>query len=428
MTVKEKLTFFRQSLWMVIANTLAGVFMMVSQTIASTMPAEEYGVFFTLLRFFTLLTIPAAGLQTVLAQQAAEAITEEAQRNLNSSLRTVLLGTFIVWALTCVVVLIFREPILQGLKIQNPWALWMMMILVLSALWLPIIQGIVHGRQNFLVLGASMIGNGFGRFIGVVLMVFFFGGYAAGAITGTWIGVTLGLIIAAWSIRRVIMGASGRFEPWIWTQRVLPLTFGTGSILFMMNLDMLVVQSHFPKELTSYYAASAMIGIAVITFTTPMAAVMFPKIAHSKATAQKSNALYLALLGTVGLVGIGALLCTLWPELPLRIIYFRSPQFLKSAVLIPWFAWAVVPLTIANVMVNGLLALGRFQIVPWLVGIAVAYGFTLMTFAARWQHAEPFVAFRNIIITLGCFGTLLLVVAVYFTRRQMNAEASAGNP
>ncbi len=418
----EKQTFFRQSLWMVVANVLTGVFMMASQVIASGMPTEEYGVFFTLLRFFTLLAIPAAGLQTVLAQQAAEAVTEEAQRDLSTALRRVLSVTFILWTLLLIIVLILRKPILGALKIQNPWALWMMMILVLSALWLPVVQGVIHGRQNFRTLGFSMIGNGFGRFAGVAVMVLVLHCHAAGAMTGTWIGVSVGLAIAAWPARSVITGPKGRHNSWGWVGRVLPLTLGTGSVLFMMNLDMLIVQSHFPKELTAYYAASAMIGLAVMMFTTPVAAVMFPKIAHSRATAQKSNALYLALFGTIGLVGTAALFCTLWPEFPLRLIYFRSPQFLKSAVLIPWFAWAVVPLTIANVMINNLLALGRFSIVPWLVAVAVGYGFALVNYVAYLQPVEPFLAFRNIIIMIGGFGTLLLGIALYFTRAQMKSE------
>ncbi len=412
----EKQTFFRQSVWMIVANVATGAFMMASQMVASSMPTGEYGVFVTLLRFFTVLAIPAAGLQTVLAQLTVEAVTDKGQRNLSSALRKVLSITFIVWLVFLVIVLGLQDSILTTLKIKNPLALWIMMVLVLSALWLPIVQGVIHGRQNFRTLGLSMIGNGFGRCAGIALMVIALGFHAAGAMAGIWIGVTVSLLIAIWPVRGILFGPKGDSDHREWSGRIWPLTFGTGSILFMMNLDMLIVQSHFPKDLTAYYAASAMIGLAVMMFTTPLAAVMFPKIAFSRATAQKTGALYLALFGTVSLVGIAALFCTLWPEFPLRLIYFRSPQFLKSAVLVPWFAWAVVPLTIANVMVNNLLASGRFKIVPWLVAIAAGYALTLVIYLRNNPSIEPFLAFRNIIILLGCFGTLLLGIALVFTR------------
>ena len=73
-------------------------------------------------------------------------------------------------------------------------------------------------------------------------------------------------------------------------------------------------------------------------------------------------------------------------------------------------------------MINNLLALGRFSIVPWLVAVAVGYGFALVNYVGYLQAVEPFLAFRNIIIMIGGFGTLLLGIALYFTRAQMKSE------
>ena len=104
----SKSTFFRQSAWMVIATVGGGVFMSAVHTVASKMEKEEYGVFFALLRSLLLVGIPAGGLQTILAQQTAGAITDAQLRQLSATVRWVFRWVFIAW-LACGVVLIFVQ-------------------------------------------------------------------------------------------------------------------------------------------------------------------------------------------------------------------------------------------------------------------------------------------------------------------------------
>jgi O-antigen/teichoic acid export membrane protein len=164
-----------------------------------------------------------------------------------------------------------------------------------------------------------------------------------------------------------------------------------------------------------------MIGLALVTFTTPLAAVMFPKIVRSIARSEKSDALSLAFATTAGLAGIVALTCTVVPELPLRVMYFRKPEFWVAAPLVPWFAWSVLPITVANVLIVNLMAWGRFRVVPWLVTVAVAYGICLGSYVVNTPAGpfdapeESFRAFRGVVQILGVFSTLLLGVAAWFT-------------
>jgi hypothetical protein len=139
-----------------------------------------------------------------------------------------------------------------------------------------------------------------------------------------------------------------------------------------------------------------------------MTAVMFPKIVASAARAETTNVLGQALGATALLAGAAAVLCTLFPTLPLRVVYDQS--FLDVAgPLVPWFAWCLVPLTLANVLVNNLLARRTFRVVPWLVTIAAGYGAALALFAT---------SFLAVIQTLGVFSLLLFAVAAWFTWRR----------
>jgi hypothetical protein len=68
----------------------------------------------------------------------------------------------------------------------------------------------------------------------------------------------------------------------------------------------------------------------------------------------------------------------------------------------------MVPLSLANALVNNLLARGQFRIVPVLVLLAVAYGFALT------RHHETLIA---VLKTLGVFNVIFLAACGWFTWR-----------
>jgi O-antigen/teichoic acid export membrane protein len=142
--------------------------------------------------------------------------------------------------------------------------------------------------------------------------------------------------------------------------------------------------------------------------------VMFPKLAHSMATGEKSHALELALGATLLAGGAAAVACTLFPWLPLLIVNGKS--FLVVAPLVTWFAWCMLPLTLSMVLVNSLMARSRFAAVPWLVLVAVGYGVALAIVGRHAGNlADTQAGLRMMIQTLGVFNLLLLGVCAWFT-------------
>lgn len=416
MSAESKATFFRQSGWMVMATTMSGVFLVAIYPVVNRgMPSEEVGVFMSLLRLFTVLAIPAAGLMVVMAQEAAAAVTPEKQRQLAVTARSVLRGIFFIWTVILVGCAIFKTEIIGALKISNPAALWITLGLVLAALCLPVMQGLLQGTQNFLWLGWSVMLNGVGRFFGILVVVLLIGTHSAGALFGALLGMASAVAIGFWPIRALFKAVPGTVDWKRWLGRVVPLTCGVGSTLFVMNADVLFVQSHFSAALAPYYSAVAMLGVGLVSFTAPLSAVMFPKVVSSFAKSESTNSLFLALCGTATLGALGAVACTLLPELPLRIIHFNKPEYWKSAPLVPLFMWAMLPVTVANVLINSLLARERFAVAPWLVACAVGYGFALKAYLASASSLPHFEAFKGVVLRLGVFGLLLFVVSLAFT-------------
>ena len=398
------MAFFRQSVWMMGASVAGGLLMFLVHKIAKQMPKDQYSLFTTLLQVVTLMGIPAIGVQTIFAQQAASAITEKHERELAGVFRGVLRGIFILWLIMAAILLVFRHQVLSGLKMTSPMALWVTVVIGLAAMWLPIVMGFLQGHQNFLWLGWTSIINGIARFSAMCVAVLVLGCWAGGAMMAVLVGTLAAAAVGGWQIRKFWRLES---EPIVWRQwvrRLIPLTFGLGALTFMLSADMIFVR-HFFQEETAYYAAAGMIGRALVFFIQPLAAVMFPKIVKSAALAEKTDVLAQAIGVTALTGGAAAVACTLFPSLPLRIIYDRS-FFEIATPLVPWFAWCMLPLALSTVLVNALLAKAQFKAVPWIALVAIGYGLAL------YLHHD---SFKTVILTLGTFGSLLLAVCAWFT-------------
>jgi O-antigen/teichoic acid export membrane protein len=417
---KHHITFFRQTGWMMMASTASGLIMYLVHPVATGritgrgMPESEYGVFTALLQVVTMMTIPAGGLQPVIAQQAARAITAEQHRVVASEFRGVMQAMFFIWLAIVVVTAIFWKQALGALQIQNPMALAITLVIGLIALWMPTVQGLLLGRQNFLWLGFITISNGIGRLAGVIVIVLLFGGWAAGAMGAVLAGMVALVVIGLWQVRDVWKVQGIRVQWADWLSRVIPLTLGVGAANFMLSADMIFTQKYFPGNETGYYAAAGMIGRALVFLTQPLVMVMFPKLARASATGEKSNALALTLGTTLFFCSCAALAATILPWLPLRVMY--PPQYLAAAPLVRWFGWCFLPLALSQVMINSLMARGRFSAVPLLVLVAIAYGFALSIVGRHCGgEADTFAGFRSMVQTIGIFNLVMFGICALFT-------------
>jgi O-antigen/teichoic acid export membrane protein len=265
-------------------------------------------------------------------------------------------------------------------------------------------------------MGWTSIFNGVGRFGLVCLIVLVFHGWAAGAMNAVLLGMLAVIVIGGWQVRDEWKIRTVPVEWKNWLRRVIPLTLGLGAAQFMLSADMIFTQNFFPREQTGFYAAAGMIGRALVFFTQPLTVVMFPKLARSAATGEKSNALGLALGATVLAGGAAAVVCTLYPSLPLRLALYKPIYIATASPLVPWFAWCMLPLTLSMVLINSLMARSKFSAVPWLVLVAIGYGVAL---ALVGRHAgslpDTQAGLRMMIQTLGVFNLLLLGVCAWFT-------------
>lgn len=404
---KPHAAFFRQSGWLMVAAVVGGLMTMGVHFLAKSIPESQYAAFGTLL--MVVACLPAMPLQMVFAQQTALALARGGERQLAGMIRLAWLGMFVVWAAGGLLVFGFQKQIVAGWHLPDATGLWVTLPLVLASLWLPLFSGVVQGRQDFFWLGWATIFSGAGRLIVAVFLVLALGFGATGMMAGAAIAVMSATLILIWRSRDLWCLRAERYDRKSLIRQVAPLLLGFGALQFMFTADTMFAKAYFTDDQMAPYVAAGTFSRALLWLVLPLAQVMFPKIVHAAATSAKSNLFNLVVLGTAVLAVCGAL--GLWLVGPVVVKFVYTPIYVAAtAALLPWYAAAMVPLAVANVLVNDLLARARFGVVPFMAVLAVAYGFALPFMLNRFPGR-----LETPLQTLGVFNLLLFLVCAWFT-------------
>ncbi len=404
---KAHSTFFKQSGWLMIASIAGGLLSFGVHFLSKKIPEAQYSIFAALLMVTAVL--PTTPLQMILAQQTALALATDRMRQLAGMIRIAFLSLFVVWLAAAVVVFIFQGQIVARLSLGSAMPLWITLLTILLSLWMPMLGGVLQGRQDFFTMGWSAMLSGVSRVAVAAVLVLALGRGAAGMMTGALVGMLIGVGIGGWMTRDLWMLPREKFDGWSLLREIMPLMFGFGAFQFMFASDTIFAKAFFNSEETAPYAAAGTLSRALLWLVLPLAAVMFPKLVHSNAKAEKSNLLKLVLLGTGALAIFGGLGLCLTGRWVIKWMGVFPAEWLPAILgLLPWYAAAMVPLALANVLVNDLMARKQFRVVPAIVLVAVAYGFTLPHILNHYPRK-----LETVLQTMGVFNCLLLAVCAW---------------
>jgi O-antigen/teichoic acid export membrane protein len=294
--------------------------------------------------------------------------------------------------------------LLKSYKIGSPAALIVLMAVVLVTLLQPMLAGVLQGRQDFLWFGWVTILGSLGRFAGVALLITLLGGKAIWAMSGVLVGVTAALGVAFWRTRDIWKISPGEFAWTPFLQKIGPLTVALGATTVIFSQDSLIALKFLTEDESGLYNAAGAVGRALVYLTAVITSVMFPRIAREAALATNSGTLMLSVGATLLMGTVAATASTLLPELPIRLI--QGAGYVAAAPLVPWFAWCLLPLTLASTLLNNLLARARYAVILPLVLVATGYWLALRQF-----HRSP----REIIATMGVAATAALLVTAAFS-------------
>jgi O-antigen/teichoic acid export membrane protein len=411
----HRATFFRQSGWLMFANVAGGVLMWAVHLLNKALGVGAYGSFGFFLA--VVMLVPTIPLQMVLAQQTAKALADDRKSELSGIIRMLWLGTSAVWLLFSFIVLVFQSNILARCKLTDPVGLWITLPIILFSLWTPMFWGVLQGQQNFLWLGWSAMVNAICRLTIAAVAVLAFAAGAAGMMAGVLLGIFSAAAIAGWQTRSVWLT---RPEPFDWhslLRQIVPLVLAFLGFQILFTADTILVKAYFDKAVADFYVSAGTLSRALMWLVLPLAAVMFPRIVHSAARAEKTNLMSLVLLGTAVLAAVGALALSVLGPWVVRFVY--KPEFVKAASsILPWYASAMVPLALANVLLNNLLARPASKLLLSFCVLALALGYLV---ALTQFHSSPVAILK----TMGICNLLLLALCAWFSR---GSSAAAPDP
>lgn len=400
---EHKAAFFRHSGWLIMTTLAGGALTWGVHFLSKRVPEDEWGVFLALLA--VTMCIPANPLQMVFAQQTAAAIATRTERQLAGKIRLAWLGTSGLCVIGALLLYFAQHQIMAHWKIRESSALWITLLGVLLNFWMPMFLGVMQGQQNFLWFGWGMMANGFGRVCVSVLIAFAVAASAAGLMAGVAAGFGVAALIGMWQTRKLWSGPTESFDWRALLGQVLPLMIGFGAGQFLFSADMMYVKNYFTEDQAAHYGAAGTLSRALVWFVGPLTAVMFPKIVHSSARAEKTDLMGLTLLCTAVLAIVGA--AGLWVLGPYLVRFVYRPDFIPTATaVLPWYAGAMLPYCLANVLLSNLLAKSDFRVVPIAVCLAIAYAVTL-----TYAHSSLIMVLQMV----GLFNLGLLVAAAWFT-------------
>jgi O-antigen/teichoic acid export membrane protein len=414
--VKEHATFFRQSGWLMIANIVGGMMTWAVHFLAKKIPDSQYSIFCTLM--MVTVVLPTMPLQMVFAQQTATALATNRQRQLAGMIRAAGLWILLLWIAVGIVIFAYQGRIVSRWGLTDPVSLWITLLAALVSLGTPLFYGALQGRQNFFWMGwAAIIGGAF-RIVVATAMVLTIANSATGMMIGTLAGLAVIAAISLWHTSDFWSLPRERFDGRALLRQVMPLMFGFGVCQFMFTSDTLFAKAFFNGDEMDPYGAAGTLSRALLWLVLPLAAVMFPKLVHSNVRSEKSNVLGVVLIGTAVLSITGGLGLWLLGPWVVKLVY-PAKWAAATTALLPWYAGAMVPLTLTNVLVNDLMARGRFRVVPVLVVLAVAYGFALPYIL---NHGSK--RLEVILQTLAVFNLLMFAACAWAAFGPSKAKAS----
>jgi O-antigen/teichoic acid export membrane protein len=396
--------FLIPSAWLMCANLVNGILMFLVHPLARWIPPGEYGLFGTLLA--VTLFVPMLPVQMVMAQQTAQAVATGRLAELAGVARSMWLAAAAVCLGGAVAVFAFEGQISTSWGLSNPVLLWVTVLAVALSLWLPMSLGMLQGQQRFGWLGWTLVVNGGGRLVTAAIAVLVLGSHATGMMAGVVLGLAAATAVASWQTVPLWARPPARFDRRVVVAQIVPLMVGAAAFQFILMADTLFVRSYFGAEETGFYVAAGTMARALLWVAMPLATVMFPKVVRTHVVGKPSNLTRGVLLGSGVLAAAGA--TVLWLFGPWIVGGLYGDEYVRiTSAIVPWYAWAMVPLTLANVLLNDVMARSLFLVVPLLLALALAYAVALLSF-----HDS----LVSVLRTMGVFNVLLLAVCACFSR------------
>lgn len=336
----------------------------------------EYGILSSMLGLMMVIATPMAAIQNTLAHFTGNLIKEGRIGNIRVLARQWTNRILFISIPLMILLVILRNPLASFFHLATPWPLMLVGLALFTSALAPVFGGVLQGMQAFVLMGFPGLANGFVRLcLGGILVLIVapnavsgLSAHAGGALCAT-------ALLYLFYRRHLPQSAqtdtiAEQSDRYFWASLAALFSFS-----ILMNMDVVMVKHYFKDPDTAgIYARASMIGKTIIFLVQPIAGAMFPKVVSRGDTASEQKFTFLKSLALTGFIIFGGVLvCTLFPQIPLLILYRDHAPTPDMIALVRMVCWAMAPLGLVFLLMNFELAQHRLVCIFPLALCAAAF-------------------------------------------------------
>jgi O-antigen/teichoic acid export membrane protein len=380
------------------ANGLNAVFQLA---MARILDPAEFSLLAALFTVVLIAAVPPLAFQATVAREVATRLADgepvEAGRTMRGTLRSALIWTLGLLALTGIVLIPLAAAI--GLHRSIPFAATAATASI--ALGVPVVWGGLQGSGRFLELSGAHVTYA-GTRLAAGLAIGLAGGGAGAVMAGVAGATALTVLLSLLPLRALLEAARGLpvHARGLATRSNAAAALGLTTLTALTSTDLLVAKLAFGGHVAGAYAAASIGARVLLLVPVAVTTVLFPRVATLRDPARERRHL---LGGLTAVAGVSALLvAVLWPlARPLLDLTFGSGYLAARHWLGP-LALAMSLYALATVYLYHFLSLGRTRFALVLVALLAGQ---LAAFAAL--HDRP----RDLVGVQIAFGAATLIAS-----------------
>lgn len=392
-----------------VGNGLMSLLFLIFHMVAGRkLPGESYAEYMAMIGLFNVLAVPATAMQYTMARYVAEQHQLSAMEAWLRIVRKGLIGVtrwgLLALGLWCLCTPFLRPWLNAGATANLVWV----GVIAFVFLYTPILGGALQGSRRFGWFVSSGIGVAVSRLL-MVLPVLWLSGGVASVLAVVAVSYAVGLLISLWPLRGA--RTHGGEEPLPATRDVQRyfwgVLLGQLAILSLIFADVILSKRLFAGETLAAYGKAAALSRIVLFLTMPIIIAMFPRAV----TSRNPRILIAPLAATLGISVAAAAFISLWPGLPMKVVYGVSDPL--SQDLLRRYVWAAIPLALINVVSPYLWARRGVWLTLWILPVTAGYVLGLLL-----QSPQP----AQVILFLFGAGLLALCLLLLLAFRILRSE------
>ncbi|HAI63144.1 MAG: Polysaccharide biosynthesis protein [candidate division WWE3 bacterium GW2011_GWF2_41_45] len=359
-----------------VGSVLASIFSYLLQFVfGRILSVADFGTFNALISLSYLVGVPAGVFSVSLIKYVSELSSRQDSKKLTAMYWKLLVISLVLGVGISLAIFLLRFSISEQLKINDTVLITVYGISMGLAFAGAIPASYFQGLLRYRAYAFFNVLSSFYRF-GFSVLAVLLGFKLAGAFGGMFVAGVLALLTAFFILRKnlTVFENISLMEDY---KRLLafslPVMFVSFGLMFLNNIDIILVKKYFDPEMAGYYAGTVTLGKIFLFGAGAVSTVMFPTISSLAARGLNYGRAFFKFLSLqLVLVAGGLVAFSLFPSFLTRL--FFGERFMNSVEYLPVFSLFIGLYIVINFLVLFFLAVNRTSVFLLLLpGLIVQY-------------------------------------------------------